>query len=181
MTFEEFCAANEIKVSECAYSGMEETKHDWGKSRVHQYLLVLQRGSGGTLGTKWAAGEGIVERWAKETDTRSNVPVPIGGGERVFRASQLPGRWDTLAGQMFLKFVAPQYRPEAAGVLYCLASDAGGVQNSRGFEDWAADLGYDADSRKAEAIYRACCDMALALQRWLGLEKYAQLLACTEE
>lgn len=45
--------------------------------------------------------------------------------------------------------------PTAAGVLECLFGDAAGVNNARGFEDWAGDYGYDTDSRKAEATYNA--------------------------
>lgn len=50
-------------------------------------------------------------------------------------------------------------RPEAPtkqDVLYCVASDSQGVEQSRDFEDWAANYGYDADSRKAERIYEEC-------------------------
>lgn len=48
-----------------------------------------------------------------------------------------------------------QPKPDLVDVLYCLVSDAD-VINSIGFEDWAENLGYDTDSRKAEDIYRAC-------------------------
>lgn len=36
------------------------------------------------------------------------------------------------------------------------------------FEDWAMDHGFDLDSRKAEAIYRACLADALKLRAMLG-------------
>lgn len=46
-----------------------------------------------------------------------------------------------------------------------------------GFEDWAAELGYDADSRKAEDIYRQCVIEANALRRLLGDEtRFAEFL-----
>jgi hypothetical protein len=45
--------------------------------------------------------------------------------------------------------------PTAAEVLDCLATDSASVENSSSFEDWAADLGYDPDSRKAEKAYQA--------------------------
>src|SRR5271165_6455916 len=38
--------------------------------------------------------------------------------------------------------------PEAGGVLECLASDSASVTES--FEEWARDMGYSTDSRKAE-------------------------------
>jgi hypothetical protein len=36
------------------------------------------------------------------------------------------------------------------------------------FESWASEIGYDADSRKAESIYRACLEIALKLRSALG-------------
>src|SRR4051812_41804307 len=45
--------------------------------------------------------------------------------------------------------------PSARAVLESLFLDAAGYDNARGFEDWAADYGYDTDS-KAEALYRRC-------------------------
>lgn len=43
------------------------------------------------------------------------------------------------------------------------------------FEDWARDLGYDTDSRKAEAIYRECLQHAIMLRARLGSEKFDHL------
>lgn len=48
-----------------------------------------------------------------------------------------------------------QGEPDAASVLDCLASDASTVDGCNGFEDWASELLYDVDSRKAEQIGRA--------------------------
>jgi len=56
--------------------------------------------------------------------------------------------------------------PTTADVLACLCSDASAADAS--FESWAADMGYDTDSRKAESIYRACCAIAPRLRRFLG-------------
>lgn len=46
--------------------------------------------------------------------------------------------------------------PILSDVLECLASDAATIENSNGFEDWASDLGFDTDSRKAETSYKQC-------------------------
>lgn len=58
--------------------------------------------------------------------------------------------------------------PTAEEVLECLLSDASGVECARSFEDWASDLGFDPDSRKAERIYKACERIAVKLRRFLG-------------
>jgi hypothetical protein len=42
------------------------------------------------------------------------------------------------------------------------------VLDSGSFEEWAADYGFDTDSRKAETTYRACLDIALKLRNGIG-------------
>jgi hypothetical protein len=59
--------------------------------------------------------------------------------------------------------------PDLADVLASLASDARVIEEGP-FEEWASSLGYDPDSRKAEAIYRACIDTATALIRAFGMD-----------
>lgn len=58
--------------------------------------------------------------------------------------------------------------PTAADVLSSLLLDATSVENAGSFEEWARDLGYDPDSRKAEKIYRACERTVPKLRRFLG-------------
>lgn len=53
--------------------------------------------------------------------------------------------------------------PPAASVLYSLILDSSAVGQS--FESWCADYGYNSDSRKAEATYRACQENADKLAR----------------
>lgn len=57
--------------------------------------------------------------------------------------------------------------PNAADVVHSLISDAA-VLDYPTFESWAGDSGYDPDSRKGEAIYRACLELALKLRCGLG-------------
>lgn len=57
--------------------------------------------------------------------------------------------------------------PDALDVIYSLVSDAS-VLDSSSFEEWAAECGYDPDSRQAESIYRACLAIALQLRNAIG-------------
>lgn len=66
--------------------------------------------------------------------------------------------------------------PSAADVLDCLASDAAGVENARGFLDWCGEYGYDTDSRKAERTFKVCERQAAKLKRFLGADLYQVLL-----
>jgi hypothetical protein len=65
--------------------------------------------------------------------------------------------------------------PEVAEVLDCLISDATGVDNARGFEDWCGDYGYDTDSRKAHRTYTVCARQGERLRKFLGADLYQQL------
>ena len=71
--------------------------------------------------------------------------------------------------------------PTAEEVLSCLALDAASIENSRSFEDWASDLGYDPDSRRAEKIYNGVVKSSERLKILLGDEGYNQLLWDTED
>lgn len=64
--------------------------------------------------------------------------------------------------------------PTASDVLDCLAMDASGEQSD--FESWAADYGYDTDSRKAEATFKAVQTQTIRLQKFLGRALYIELL-----
>ena len=58
--------------------------------------------------------------------------------------------------------------PTPKDVLECLFLDASSVGNSRSFEEWCRDLGYDTDNRKAERTYKVCEKQASKLHRLLG-------------
>lgn len=57
--------------------------------------------------------------------------------------------------------------PDSVDVIWGLSQDSN-VLDSGGFESWAADYGYDADSRKAESIYQTCLELALKLRGAIG-------------
>ena len=69
--------------------------------------------------------------------------------------------------------------PELGEVLDCLLADAWGLANSRSFEDWAAELGYDEDSRKAEKTYRAVERQTRQLREFLG-NHWEDFMGCEE-
>lgn len=64
--------------------------------------------------------------------------------------------------------------PDLCDVLASLSMDSS-VLDEACFEDWATALGYDSDSRKAEAIYRQCLELALKLRNGLGEAALAEL------
>lgn len=70
--------------------------------------------------------------------------------------------------------------PVCFDAAYCVISDAQGVNNSRSFEDWCGDYGYDSDSRTAERTYKQCTKQSDKLQALLG-EDYERILGLDEE
>lgn len=70
--------------------------------------------------------------------------------------------------------------PDLADVLASLAMDSD-VIDCGTFEEWASNLGYDSDSRQAEAIYRACLEIALKLRNALGEDGLAKLREAASE
>lgn len=75
--------------------------------------------------------------------------------------------------------------PTTAEVLDCVRSDATTLGDDSetvryGFEEWAEELGYDPDSRRAERTYRAVVDQTERLRGLLGRGAYADLLTDVE-
>jgi hypothetical protein len=62
-------------------------------------------------------------------------------------------------------------QPTLSDVLYSLLSD--GEAAGQTFEEWAGGLGYDTDSRKAEATYRQCDEIGRKLAK-VGAETLAK-------
>lgn len=60
-------------------------------------------------------------------------------------------------------------------VLDSLAADADGWTNARDFASWCDDFGMDTDSRRAEAAYKACGEIAKGLRFMLGEDAYNEL------
>ena len=71
--------------------------------------------------------------------------------------------------------------PTIAEVLECLQMDASMLDQASDFEDWAADLGYDADSRSAETIYKGCVEQTTRFKEFLGEDLFNDFLILEEE
>ncbi len=58
--------------------------------------------------------------------------------------------------------------PELDDVMDCLCSDALCVINTSSFEDWANELGFDSESRRAERTYQQVQQQTQDLRQLLG-------------
>ena len=66
--------------------------------------------------------------------------------------------------------------PHLEEILDCMASDGSSIENVASFEEWANELGYDTDSRKAERIYNLCVKQSEELKTIMGHDAYFELL-----
>ena len=71
--------------------------------------------------------------------------------------------------------------PKPADVLHSLLLDGEAFFDGLTFEDWADNFGYDTDSRKAEAMYRACDEIGRKLARMFSADELAQLREAASE
>lgn len=65
--------------------------------------------------------------------------------------------------------------PTIEDVPECLLSDAASIENARSFEDWASDMGFDTDSRKAKKTYHDAKAQTEKLRHFLG-DRYESYL-----
>lgn len=66
--------------------------------------------------------------------------------------------------------------PTLEDVLSCLLMDASSYDDSRNFEDWASDYGYDTDSRTAERAYQTIAEQSKQLRHLLGNDRYNEYM-----
>ena len=102
----------------------------------------------------------------------------MGPSSRHFLVTLRSGRFSMRVP--FSQGSAHTSEPTAADVLDCLASDAAGYENSKSFEDWCGEYGYNTDSRKAHRIFKVVERQAAKLQSLLGRDNYETLLWNTE-
>ena len=80
----------------------------------------------------------------------------------------------------FSQGMAHDDAPTVEDLLGCLASDACASENSPTFEGFAADMGYDDDSRQAERTYNLIEQQTESLKALLGVDLFEELLHNTE-
>ena len=109
--------------------------------------------------------------WMRRTNTRRVMYRPAknsdewGPGTRHWTVTLRHDSGRTLAVP-FSQGSAHKDPPTARDVLSCLVMDI--PEDGATFEEWAADYGFDPDSRRAERIFRAVERQTLALREWAG-------------
>ena len=108
---------------------------------------------------------------AKDLDKAKNTRCYYDFNLKQFRPYHGPS---TTFMDQALAMVWEPKPPTIEEVLECLSMDAL-VLDAPTFADWATDLGYDADSIKAKAIYDTCIQQTLAFRGLIGNNRLEQL------
>jgi len=144
------------------------------------WRVVLARSPRANMAVDYMQGIGHVPGNAFDfRPTARNIEIQQASAERgvYFTAGQKLNWW---AGQPGRCHGTKIPAPHIADVLHCLILDAA-VLDFPQFENWAAEYGYDVDSRAGEKVYRQCLAQALELRVLLGgdagIEKFRAILA----
>lgn len=140
-----------------------QSRNKGEKSPSLNWRVTIQRNGRAVLTTDYSAGCGHCDAY------KASV-VELGGQNCIMRDEVIRRECETGKSYKGLK----KYNLDLDSVLWSLSMDYG-VINYATYEDWAVEYGYDPDSRKGEAIYRACLEIALKLRAALGDDAMAEL------
>lgn len=146
------------------------------KDKMINYYVTLER-EGRMMSLYFSTGLGWVEKLTTAKGKGWNNAIGNAHYDKKHKRFLVTEHRNTFEPDSLF----PRYRirkPSAADILDCLSSDACGIEQS--FEDWASDLGYDTDSRKAFDTYQTCQRQAKELRSLLGREAFNELLYQTE-
>lgn len=155
-TIQEFIQANGITLKSVLLAERPDgNDSDWDKKAFH-YMVTLLRHE--------VSAEGVLQDHRPALGSMS-TPYSKGSGHVYPESANFMLRGKPIP-------------PKADEVLDSLAVDCSGELSN--FEDWCSDYGYDTDSRKAEATFKACQSISNRLMKFLGKELYIELLGKVE-
>ena len=121
-----------------------------------EYVAKVYRKSDGT--TRYATDRERLEQFKAEltaAECESGFPMRL-------------NQWAREPGNHFERVPkSAPIMPNLADVIHSLVMDSSVLDHGT-FESWAADYGYDTDSRSAESTYRDCLAIALQLRAAIG-------------
>lgn len=126
------------------------------------YQITIQRNGRDVLTTDYMMGQAHCPAYRLSMKE-------AGHANSIMRAKMIRAECETgraaIAGRIARQ--GPAILPNPRDVIYSIIRDADAI-DFRDFAEWANEYAYCEDSRKAEAIYRACLSHALALRSALG-------------
>jgi hypothetical protein len=142
------------------------SRNNGEKHSTLNWEITLKRAGRAILTTDYGAGQAHcpayvkgVLYWEGAYEMRTAIAMECEQGKEAKKAFS--------GGRPYIAPGSKPIQPDAVGVIWALSRDAD-VMNYSDFESWAAEFGYETDSRKAESIYRACLETALKLRGAIG-------------
>jgi hypothetical protein len=150
------------------------------KGAMHPSLnwrVTLKRNGRAVIATDYSAGcahaPSYKQHWGKRTVESAERDEMV-AWECEHGRKAIGVRYGSRGCEAYGAGAGPHLAPKATDVVYSLVQDGSAIDEG-GFDEWAASLGYDTDSRKAEAAYRACVETGLKLRAALGEDGLAKL------
>jgi len=159
----------ETLAAECARQGLtiravfvpfSQSRNKANKDPSLNWLVTLLRDGREILITDYMQGCGHCPSY------KASIKE-IGGQNSIMRDGAIRNECETGRVNRFQNSRKEIIAPTAHEIMYSLILDSE-VLDAGTFEEWAGNFGYDADSRKAESIYRARLEIALKLRNGLG-------------
>lgn len=153
---------------------LSKSRNAGEKHKTLNWRVTLHKDGRPFLTTDYSAGAAHAPSYpySKTVDGAEALAYECEHGKAVLRPGQRP---DVLGIRGKFSIL-----PDFADVLYSLASDAS-VLDHPTYETWARDYGFDPDSRKGEATYRACMEIALRLRSALGDDGLRRLVEAVRD
>lgn len=156
----------------------DRAPEEWDEQASHFRVTLTKDGR--SMSAQYSMGSGHLAAYIRERIKGKILPWHINERDAERALHRVVSVHDKQVYNELVQRYGNGFAPKAESVLDSLAMDASSYENARNFEDFAAEFGYDTDSRKAEAMYRACGDTAKELRHLLGRDGYENLLWKTE-
>ena len=141
-------------------------------SDMFNYHVIISKDGKPFLETQYSMGYGHSPNYKEYQKNPRNYDV-----NQIKRRELETGKvWTKIKGR--LAYV--DLKPDPVDVLHYLVLDAR-VLNYDFFEEWAENLGYDSDSRKAESIYNEILKSSKTLLKELGKKTLEELEVLFED
>ena len=155
-----------------AFVPFSQSRNKGEKLKSLNWVVTVEHNGRPVLITDYMAGQGHCPSYKQGARTIDQTAAIDHECETGTKARQYHGMSHIAKGAVI--------NPDPCDVLYSLIMDSS-VLDAGGFEDWAADFGYDTDSRAAKSTYRACLDIALKMRAGIGEEKMRALQEAFED
>ena len=152
---------------EAVFVPFRESRNKNEKNKSLNWKVSIFSGSRKILETDYSAGIGHCPAYSKkwESTYEKNVAIEL---ETSRGLRSVKKHWTIDSTQV------DPILPDFKSVLHSLVLDGSAI-DAGGFENWAAEFGYDIDSRKAFDTYQACFSTGMNLVNAIGISGYKEL------